>query len=695
MAARFWVGGTGNWDASDTTHWSATSGGSGGASVPGASDTVTFDASSGGGTVTVTADHTVTSVTGGAFTGTLDYGTGRTVSYTTFNFSGTGTRSLTLGNANITLTGTAANVWDTSTNTNLTFSGASSTITATGTSGNFAGRGTYGTYVMSGSGEQKINLPLTCTNFTRTGTTGKTDSFNLTNDLTCTGTFTVNPSSAINRVLVFSSAAGTARTITAATVSVTNTDFQDITGAGAGSWDFSARTDIGDCGGNSGITFPASVTQTWSGTSGGNWSTNAWTTRVPLPQDDVMISSAFSASQTVTADMPRLGRSISWTGATGSPTWAFNIANSVFGSLALASGMTVTGTTAITYAGRGSYTITSSGVTFTTNFVLDAPGGTYTLSDAFNGTTQGFNINAGTIDTNGMTTTVLAILTNGSTRTKVLNFGTSTVYLSRTSSTVFIDGVGSTINASNATFVVQNASATARTFDGNGKTYGALTYNVAGSTGSLDITGSNSFAAINFSDASNARSLRFTAGTTTTIRNSNGFNVRGTSGKLMTVTSITGATHTLSSASLQSCDYLSVSYSTASGGGSWYAGANSTNGGNNSGWLFEAAPVVSGSNIDFTAQQVLNILYGSSSSTLYTEQEVANIYNGTGKTDLTLQQILNIRNGGLGTEKTEAQVIFENISSATGLTGSSSSYSVQELLNIAYKNNLSLADVLG
>src|SRR3990167_10805710 len=47
MAARFWVGGTGTWDAADTSHWSATSGGGAGASVPTAADDVTFDANSG------------------------------------------------------------------------------------------------------------------------------------------------------------------------------------------------------------------------------------------------------------------------------------------------------------------------------------------------------------------------------------------------------------------------------------------------------------------------------------------------------------------------------------------------------------------------------------------------------------------------------------------------------------------------
>ncbi len=51
--------------------------------------------------------------------------------------------------------------------------------------------------------------------------------------------------------------------------------------------------------------------------TGGNWSASSWTTRVPLPHDDVYLGNAFAASQTVTADMPRLGRSIDWTGATG------------------------------------------------------------------------------------------------------------------------------------------------------------------------------------------------------------------------------------------------------------------------------------------------------------------------------------------------------------------------------------------
>lgn len=53
MANRYWVGGTGNWDGSNTSNWSDTSGGSSGASVPTSADDVFFDANSGSGTATL------------------------------------------------------------------------------------------------------------------------------------------------------------------------------------------------------------------------------------------------------------------------------------------------------------------------------------------------------------------------------------------------------------------------------------------------------------------------------------------------------------------------------------------------------------------------------------------------------------------------------------------------------------------
>jgi hypothetical protein len=135
MAARFWVGSTGTWDASDTTHWAATSGGAGGQSVPGAADTVTLDGSSGGGTVTVNTTVTVASITMSAFTGTLDFATNdNNVNLVSFVSTGSGTRTLNMGDGTWTITQTAGVAWNQGGATNLTFNANGSTLVFAGTS---------------------------------------------------------------------------------------------------------------------------------------------------------------------------------------------------------------------------------------------------------------------------------------------------------------------------------------------------------------------------------------------------------------------------------------------------------------------------------------------------------------------------------------------------------------------------------
>lgn len=67
MAARYWVGGNGAWD--DTAHWSASSGGASGASVPTSADDVFFDNNSGSATVTSVATMVCNSFTASKFIG--------------------------------------------------------------------------------------------------------------------------------------------------------------------------------------------------------------------------------------------------------------------------------------------------------------------------------------------------------------------------------------------------------------------------------------------------------------------------------------------------------------------------------------------------------------------------------------------------------------------------------------------------
>ncbi|QDW38752.1 hypothetical protein FFI89_017340 [Bradyrhizobium sp. KBS0727] len=141
-ANRNWVGGTGTWDSSTTTHWAASSGGAGGQSVPGAGDAVGIDGNSGGGTVTLNFGGTITiqSIAMGSFTGTFDNSVNNnniSMSSTSSAFSGSGTatRTYKLGTATYTVTGNGG-VFSIQTGSNLTFTGnTGSTISFTGTGG--------------------------------------------------------------------------------------------------------------------------------------------------------------------------------------------------------------------------------------------------------------------------------------------------------------------------------------------------------------------------------------------------------------------------------------------------------------------------------------------------------------------------------------------------------------------------------
>ena len=69
---RYWVGGSASWDGTAGSKWALTSGGAGGASVPGPSDDVFFDAASGAVTCTISTGNTgAKSITCTGFTGTL------------------------------------------------------------------------------------------------------------------------------------------------------------------------------------------------------------------------------------------------------------------------------------------------------------------------------------------------------------------------------------------------------------------------------------------------------------------------------------------------------------------------------------------------------------------------------------------------------------------------------------------------
>lgn len=172
MADRYWVGGTGTWDATSTANWSATSGGAGGASAPTSADNVIIDANSGTGTITCTGavcnDITVTAsqaITLGAASSTLSvYGNLTFPSGGSFS-TGTGARTITFAATTTgkTITTNGKSIYDAVFNgvgggwtlgSALTYSGITLT-NGTFDSGSYS---LVGGTILLGSGTKTLNL---------------------------------------------------------------------------------------------------------------------------------------------------------------------------------------------------------------------------------------------------------------------------------------------------------------------------------------------------------------------------------------------------------------------------------------------------------------------------------------------------------------------------------------------------------
>jgi hypothetical protein len=285
-------------------------------------------------------------------------------------------------------------------------------------------------------------------------------------------------------------------------------------------------------------------------------------------------------------------RNVDFTGFAG--TWTKSVGSNIFGNLKLSTGMTIASdATDLTFqATSGTQQITSNNRTINFPVVFNNVGATSQLQDAMVvDTTRTTNLYNGTLDLQSFTlSTGLFTSTNSNART--LAFGTGQISITGTGTAW--DTATTTGLTVTGTGTISLTSASAKTFSGGGFSYSGITINQGGA-GTLTIEGSNTFG--NITNTIQPASILFTAGTTSTFTN---FNLSGTSGNLITIGSVTAASHTLSKASgTVSSDFLSISRSTATGGADWYAGANSTNGGNNSGWIFTAPPAPSAGNGNF------------------------------------------------------------------------------------------------
>ena len=626
MANRYWVGGTGNWDDSTTTHWSDTSGGTGGFSVPSSADDVYFDlhsneSSDAAYTLTITSQSYCKNLYI-SFTGTTKVtvsGSSTLLVYGNLNFSGgttqinwthTGTIGLygSSGTQTITTNGIIHSGIYSFTNgstkqllDNLTTTGSSGGLNFAVSNGGFDANGKdvilTGTShsITCGTSPTFYNLIITPT------TAYKYNKLTLSGDITVSNQITISNGATItNRVLICSDTIGTQRTITAAAISTSNTDWQDIKGAGAASWNMSSDTGgSGNCGGNlmkslGDAAFTTAVDQHWTNTNGGSWSTSSnWTSRVPLPQDDVYMNCSFGTSKTVYTDMPRLGKNISFAGATWTTALTLalsSLSNYVFGSFTLITGLTLSGASGIiNLFGRGSNSLDLKSIALPSGLNVNNPGGTYTLSGSLT-TANNFDLDfdGGTFDANDNNITTKIV---GGTGTLYMGNGLWTIHLNNSGATAwFFSG---TLYCEGSTIKITDTSNTAVTFAGGSKTFNNLWFARGTSTANNNITGSNTFLNIK-DDGSVAHSIIFVHGTTQHVTT---FTVSGSAGNEITLNSDTTATHSLvkNGGGTILCYYLNIQHSVATPASTWYTSSSTNNQSVStagSGWYFAVPPLV-------------------------------------------------------------------------------------------------------
>lgn len=618
---RYWVGGTNDWNSTAGSKWAYTSNGTGGATAPTSVNNVYLDASSGNSSVTVTITSAVAcntlNMTG--FSGKLAGSSAPTmyrdlIVGASVNLTNTGGATFTSAVIHSITSNGVIFSW----NVNLGFAGAYIKLVDDLNIGTTKGISiTSGGFIANGKTVTFSGTANTLTgNFTGTDSfynlvrqpsnPAKTDSFTIGGNVSVNGTLTItNGATVTNRIWILSSVKGTQRTITSANNSIGNADFQDIIGAGVGSWDLSGIGIVGgsgDCQGNSGITFTANQTWHWY-SNGGLWSnsqkwftaTNGTGTRldadmrqayVVLPQDDVIFD-ANSLSVNVaytgfTTDMPRMGRTLDFSGLDQTLGMSGST-HYVFGNIIWSSGMTLwTGGQYVYLEGRGTNrTIKMDGGNISKAVYIVTPSGNYTLQDDFR-TSDFLFLILGTFNANNHNVTCIYFNSYiAGTRTLLMGSGLWTI----TGTNIFLwrieSTAGLTTDSGTSTIKFTGALTGDCLFYGASQQYYNLWINTTNSQ-NITFTGSNIFNDIR---AEPGAVIRFTAGTTTTTTTAN---LNGTLASPIIIKSNTTGVHNLAKAGggTISGSYLNISSSNATPLSTWYAGTTSVNSGNNTGWIF-------------------------------------------------------------------------------------------------------------
>jgi len=457
---------------------------------------------------------------------------------------GSGTHSLS-GSAPINFGTTETNA------ANLTVTAGTAQLNCSTTSPDFSGNGKtfYNVaFTSTNAGTVTINGANSFNNLSFTGiTSAGLKNISVTANQTVTGTFTCSAGTdATMRHFVRSDTLGTTRTLTCAAVSLTDVDFRDITIAGAAAP--ATGTRIGDCKGNSGITFTAAANKYWNLAAGGNWSGTGWATssgdtpaanNFPLAQDTCFFeATGLNSGATITVNQSYNIGTIdmsarttnTMTLATGSTT------PTIYGNWINGTGTTLTGTGRITFAGRGSQTLTSAGKTVTQPITVDSPSGSVTLQDALTlseASSTVLTLTSGTFDAVSYNVSLSGStggFSSSSSNTRTLAIGSGTWTVAGSGSSWNINSSGLNITG---TGTISFTSASAKTFNAGTVSYSGVTLNQGGA-GALTVGGNNTFKTItNTYSATGATTINF--GTTTT-RITDPWLAKGEPGRVLTIT---------------------------------------------------------------------------------------------------------------------------------------------------------------
>lgn len=459
MADRYWVGGTGTWDSSSTTHWSTSSGGSSGASAPTTSDNAIFDANSNTGTNDFTVTIGTTPSCSQLIVSGIDPANAMTVD---------GTGVLTVAGPAFTLTNKVS--W-THTGT-LTFTGAVGNVTVTS-----AG--------VSLSCDVTVNTTGSTVSLSGNLTTASTKTVTLTRGILSLGTYTLSAGA-------FSSTGSNSRTLAYST----NGNLT-LTGNAA---------TILTLTGTSLATNSVPIYCTYSGSTGTRTLNVAGVTSTLVP--NIYVS---AGSDTVVFTSANLIGALNFTGFTG--TWS-NVALNISDALTVSSGMTVgSGSSSVTFSSNSPILLTSNGKTLDFPIIVNA-GGTIALSGNLTlGSTRSVTLTAGTLDLNNYNLTASSF-SSTSVFSRLISFGSGTFTITG-SGTSWSVGGATTMSTTVGTGTIKFTNAASKTFTAQaGSAYPTLD-NASG--GTLVLTSYSTFTTI--TNSVSPATFTFPNGLTQTVTN--------------------------------------------------------------------------------------------------------------------------------------------------------------------------------